>query len=91
MPGGLLPRPRRRRCSGPGIALALALPCLDLPGDSHDSGKSAVGFEICGDRLIRHDNAREFRDVVFENNSILTLKNSRCRDFTPKADMGEGF
>ena len=39
---------------------------------------------------------REFRDVVFqdmgfENNSLSTLKNWRCGDFTPKADMGEGF
>ena len=40
--------------------------------------------------------AWEFRDVVFEDvgfehHSLLTLSNWRCGDFTPKADMGEGF
>ena len=39
---------------------------------------------------------REFRDVVFEDagfdsNSLLTLNSRRCGDFTPKADMGQGF
>ena len=39
---------------------------------------------------------REFRDVVFEDvgfesNSLSTLNDRRCGDFTPKADMGEGF
>ena len=29
--------------------------------------------------------------VGFENNSWLTLNNQSCGDFTPKADMGEGF
>ena len=40
--------------------------------------------------------SREFRDVVFEdegfdNNSLLTLKNRRCADFAPNADMVEEF
>ena len=30
-------------------------------------------------------------DVGFENDSLLTLNNSRCGDFTPKADVGEVF
>ena len=30
-----------------------------------------------------------FEDAGFENDSLLTLKNWRCGDFTPKADMGE--
>ena len=38
---------------------------------------------------------REFRDVVFkdvglEHDSLLTLNNWRCGEFTSKADMGEG-
>ena len=27
----------------------------------------------------------------FDNDSWLTLKNCRCGDFTPKADVGEGL
>ena len=27
----------------------------------------------------------------FDNDSWLTLNNCRCGDFTPKADMAEGF
>ena len=34
---------------------------------------------------------REFRDVGLENNCWLILKNRRFGDFTPEADMGEGF
>ena len=32
-----------------------------------------------------------FEDVGYETNILLTLNNWRCGDFTPKADMGEGF
>ena len=40
--------------------------------------------------------ASEFRDVAFEdvgseNDSLLTLDDRRCGDFTPEADVGEGF
>ena len=56
----------------------------------------AVAFRATILLLFSFDSSREFRDVVFEDvgfetDTLLTLKNYKCGDFTPKADMGEGL
>ena len=51
---------------------------------------------LCHHLGRREKKHREFRDVVvedvgFEIDSLSTLKNWRCGDFTPEAAMGEGL